>query len=275
MVSVLNKMKTLYQIPYDYEEVFMSETTKFKHLGENLELQCYPHAMSELDKFIQARVDRTTSSNSFRVLSACFDGMVMYMFELLNEIYKNIETHEKLTSSNELITSCFSVLKYALYIKYKRAEELAATSKEYKTLLISMNKVLSGGSQCSLSNVYTEDKFLETIKVYCNEKQSRNEKPVTNICKLLSNLKVNKNNLDRASNRTESDYNNYLSSWNLFQREILTVASINYTKLFSSPLITCLKKFMHQQIQLKIQFLNDRQDYLDKLTEATPIVPEI
>lgn len=271
------KAKNVYQLPYNTDNAFLSTYTEFQTLGRDCGLKYFTVVVSDVENFKKMRVNSKVNPIEYENLGHGLQSVINSTHFLLNEIYKRIQTLVQLTEYKNLISCSYKLMKMTLYVYYKILEEIVQLYPDYREDFIRLNASLAGGERCLSQKVYVESTFFDCIKDICDA-QSRTNRPMkTNICVFYDDLKVIKNELDLTENtqKTDSHYTKYLIEWDKFQSEILRVAAMNYTKLFSKSLVTCMERFMDQQLQIKIVFIEKRQTYLDEKAAATPEEPQV
>lgn len=123
---------------------------------------------------------------------------------------------------------------------------------------------------CSINNVYLENEILEKMQKICVKVPGGDWKRT--FCEQLNSLQQYKEMIENNLHPSEDLYENYQYIWNLFQESFIRLMFTNYITFHMQGIVPCLGQFLDQQIQLKIDLLEEQNRKAQKGNSKIPNV---
>lgn len=184
-----------------------------------------------------------------------YDDMAIFMCDQLNHAYTLIVSIETQVFYSKIIDKIYEILRCGIYCLFNSLDKLYVKKHIMSDVMEECIQSFVITDICGVY-FYAERDFFEDVDKLCSWQQL----PITDnsICVSTTKIKGIKTMLDELIiNDIENTVElvTYITEWNKYQSNILTVVGKNYRKLFKFRIVQCLKRVLGQQIQIKIDFI--------------------
>lgn len=128
---------------------------------------------------------------------------------------------------------------------------------------------MEGNRVCGASDVYIESMVLDKLQDFCEKIPGGN--PKRTVCELMATLRQHKQQLATEPDPSIELLENYCLVWDQFQNQFVRLMFTNFIAFHAAGIVPCLAKFLDQQIQLKIEFLERRDELRTQKLNNQPI----
>lgn len=218
----------------------------------------------------------TPSARMVHSVNAKFVSVMNTLQFLLGDNLKqqvDLATRKMLAKEQALILECSHMvfLLYTGIIDYVQLQGVFVDENLRNKILLKTPAQLVSQKYCDISSIYVESKFMDIIQTMCANVFGGKWKE--QICNLINVLIQQKQMVDNASELTVAMIDQYIIIWNSFQAHLLRLVFTNFIVFHNAGVIRCLGVYFDQQIQIKIDLLQQRKNIL--LEEGKNILPQL
>lgn len=238
-------------------------------INENCKLEFLYEYLNLIRKCMATPTSRLFYSINSSFINAM--NMLNFLLGVCLKLQVDLNSRQVLIKEQQLYLDCAHkvFVLYAAILNYTTSKGINIDEHlKNKIHMKSLSKIV-GDNYCDVSSIYVESKFLSILQTMCIEVFGGKWKE--DMCELINVLVQQKIAIDNAQdNLSVADIDQYVSIWNGFQAHLLRLIFTNFIVFYNAGIIRCLGVYLNQQIQIKIDFLQRKNEILKKREQTIP-----